>query len=59
MITKHLLLTNRNKNWIPVITREARAMPSFFAFGAGHLGGKDGVINLLRKKGFKVTPIMY
>jgi uncharacterized protein YbaP (TraB family) len=53
------LLDNRNKNWIPVIGQQAKKMPTFFAFGAGHLGGKEGVINLLRKSGFKVTPVYY
>jgi uncharacterized protein YbaP (TraB family) len=28
-----------------------------FAVGAGHLPGDQGVINLLRKKGYKVTPM--
>ncbi|HEB62642.1 MAG TPA: TraB/GumN family protein [Bacteroidetes bacterium] len=53
-----ILLNNRNQNWIPVIKKYMSKKPTFFAVGAGHLGGKDGVINLLRKKGFKVTPVM-
>jgi len=28
-----------------------------FAVGAGHLPGKDGVINLLRQAGYMVTPV--
>ena len=51
-----LMLDNRNKNWIPVIAAAAKEKPSFFAVGAAHLGGEKGVISLLRKKGFKVTP---
>ncbi len=54
-----LLLANRNKNWIPVIAKAAATKQTFFAVGAGHLGGKKGVITLLRKQGFTVTPIMY
>ncbi|MBN8863238.1 MAG: TraB/GumN family protein [Sphingobacteriales bacterium] len=27
------------------------------AVGAGHLPGKEGVISLLRKAGYKVTPV--
>lgn len=54
-----LLLNDRNKNWIPVITKQAQQMPTFFAVGAGHLGGENGVINLLRKQGFSVKPILY
>jgi uncharacterized protein YbaP (TraB family) len=32
--------------------------PVFFAVGAGHLGGKDGVISLLKKQGVKVKAIL-
>ena len=54
-----VLLTNRNQNWIPIIGKEAKEQPTFFAFGAGHLGGANGVIALLRKAGYKVTAVMY
>jgi len=53
-----VLLSKRNNNWIPVIIREATQKPTFFAVGAGHLGGKEGVIALLRKQGYTVTPVM-
>ncbi|MBK7466011.1 MAG: TraB/GumN family protein [Saprospiraceae bacterium] len=29
----------------------------FFAVGAGHLGGSKGLISLLKKNGFIVTPV--
>ena len=53
-----ILLNNRNRNWIPVMKEYMRKSPTLFAVGAGHLGGIDGVIRLLRKKGYKVTAIM-
>ena len=53
------LLINRNRNWISVITAQAEKMPTFFAFGAAHLGGKEGVINLLRTEGYTVKPVLY
>lgn len=53
------LLINRNKNWIPIIINAIKKTPTFFAVGAGHLGGKNGVINLLRKAGIVVTPVYY
>jgi uncharacterized protein YbaP (TraB family) len=53
------LLNDRNHNWIPVIGEQAKKMPTFFAFGAGHLGGDKGVINLLRKVGYTVKPLFY
>ena len=51
------LLVKRNKEWVPVIIQEAKKGSAFFAFGAGHLGGKNGVINLLRSKGLTVKPV--
>lgn len=56
---KHMdkLLDNRNTNWIPKIGLFAKEQPTFFGVGAGHLAGKKGVINLLRKEGYTVTAI--
>ncbi|MEZ5495489.1 MAG: TraB/GumN family protein [Gammaproteobacteria bacterium] len=36
----------------------AKQQVTLFAFGAGHLGGDVGVINLLREKGYTVEPVM-
>ena len=49
-----ILLRNRNRNWIPVMGRMMREKPTLFAVGAGHLGGKSGVIALLRQEGYRV-----
>lgn len=51
------LLEKRNQNWIPVIEKAATNKPTFFAFGAGHLGGEKGVIALLRKQGYSVKAV--
>lgn len=52
------LLTKRNERWIPQILEMARENPVFVAVGAAHLGGKGGVISLLKKAGYKVTPVL-
>jgi uncharacterized protein YbaP (TraB family) len=52
------LLDNRNIKWIPKISAYAKAQPTFFAVGAGHLAGDNGVISLLRKAGYEVTAVM-
>lgn len=52
-----VLLVNRNKNWIPKIEKTAKEKPTFFGVGAAHLGGDNGVIMLLRKKGYKVEAV--
>jgi uncharacterized protein len=51
------LLETRNNNWIPKISKIASEKPTFFAVGAGHLGGEKGVIALLRKQGFTVKAV--
>jgi len=52
-----LLLVNRNKKWIPVMKAEMNRSTCLFAVGAGHLPGTDGVIDLLRKEGYTVSPV--
>lgn len=52
-----ILLTKRNQNWISTITNESKSQPTFYAVGAGHLAGKNGVIHLLRKAGFLVKAV--
>lgn len=54
-----LLLKNRNEKWIPEIIEQAKLKPTFFAVGAAHLGNDLGVINLLRKQGYTLTPVTY
>jgi uncharacterized protein len=51
------LLETRNNNWIPKIAKIITEKPTFFAVGAGHLGGEKGVIALLRKQGFTVKGV--
>ncbi len=51
------LLDNRNTAWIPKIEKAVKQKSSFIAVGSGHLGGKTGVLNLLREKGYKLKPI--
>lgn len=54
---KDILLDDRNRNWVPLIAAAAAKEPTFFAVGAGHLGGNTGVIALLRKQGYTVKPV--
>ena len=54
---EELLLVNRNKNWIPIMAELMPKQKTFFAVGAGHLGGEYGVVNLLRAEGYTLTPL--
>lgn len=53
----NVLLNDRNKRWIARMTEKMRTGPVFFAVGAGHLPGTEGVLSLLRKAGYTVEPV--
>lgn len=57
-VMEDILLNNRNKNWIAKIEKFASEKPTFFAVGAGHLGGPKGIIALLKEQGYSVTPVV-
>jgi len=50
-------LDARNKKWISRISEKTKNNSVFFAVGAGHLWGKNGVIQLLKNAGYTVTPV--
>jgi uncharacterized protein YbaP (TraB family) len=52
-----VFLENRNQNWIPQMEKMMENKSIFFAVGAAHLAGPEGVIELLIKKGYTLTPI--
>lgn len=54
---EEFLLTRRNKAWIPLMAEAMVGSPVFFAVGAGHLAGENGVIKLLREAGFTVEGV--
>lgn len=51
-----LILENRNIAWIEPMSEMMKENSVFFAVGAGHLGGDNGVIRLLRRAGYQVEP---
>ncbi len=52
------LLFDRNKKWIPAIEALIGKQSTFVAVGAAHLWGDEGVITLLKKQGYTVTPVL-
>ena len=54
---REIVFDKRNKTMADSIEKHSITGPCFFAIGCGHLGGKTGVIELLRNKGFTVTPV--
>lgn len=52
-----ILLYRRNANWVMKLKTLMAGKSLLVAVGAGHLPGEKGVISLLRKAGFTVTPV--
>jgi uncharacterized protein YbaP (TraB family) len=52
-----ILLYHRNQNWVKKLKELLPDRSLMIAVGAGHLPGEKGVINLLRKAGFTLTPV--
>jgi uncharacterized protein YbaP (TraB family) len=50
------LLVERNRNWLPKIEALfSRPRPAFVVVGAAHLVSSDGLLQMLRAKGYSVT----
>ncbi|WP_372369895.1 TraB/GumN family protein [Candidatus Uabimicrobium sp. HlEnr_7] len=52
---KQLLISERNYNWMPVLENIIKQGNAFIVVGAFHLLGEEGLICLLREKGYTVT----
>jgi uncharacterized protein YbaP (TraB family) len=52
------LLLDRNRNWLPKIEALfSRPAPTFVVVGAAHLVGSDGLLAMLRAKGYTITQL--
>lgn len=56
--TKTEILDKRNINWVNQMSVLMKDKSIFVAVGAAHLAGEFGVINLIRKSGYVVKPLM-
>lgn len=52
-----ILLSKRNHAWMEVLPDLFQKHASLVAVGAGHLTGKDGLLDLLKDAGYKVEPV--
>ena len=52
-----ILLTKRNQNWVQQLKEILKSKSTFIAVGAAHLVGDEGLITLLKKEGYTLTPI--
>jgi uncharacterized protein YbaP (TraB family) len=52
------LIGVRNRNWLPKIENYLRSGHTYFVVvGAGHMGGPDGLLAMLRARGYKTEQI--
>jgi uncharacterized protein len=52
------LLTNRNRKWVPKIEGYLRSGKTYFVIaGAAHMGGPNGVLALLRARGYRIEQL--
>lgn len=51
------LLIDRNVDWVKQLPDMMKEQSSFVAVGAAHLPGENGVLNLLKKAGYKVEAV--
>lgn len=51
------LIYARNANWAKLLTAIVQEKSTLVAVGAAHLPGERGLLELLRKAGFEVTPV--
>ena len=56
---QNTFVDERNIRWISQIKDIIHSKKAFIAVGAGHLAGDQGVIELLRKEGYTLTPIVF
>lgn len=56
--SKHYMLNLRNTKWATKMPAMMKAKSNLFAIGAAHLVGENGLIPLLREKGYIVTPVL-
>jgi uncharacterized protein YbaP (TraB family) len=52
------LIDVRNRNWVPKIEEYLRSGQTYFVVvGAGHMGGPDGLLALLRARGYTIEQL--
>lgn len=56
-LSEEILMTARNRAWLPVIEDTLAEGPVVLAAGALHLSGETGLLALLEARGFTVTPL--
>jgi uncharacterized protein len=54
---EQVLLIDRNEKWVLRIEKMIKAKSCFIAVGALHLEGVNGIVALLKTRGYTVNPV--
>jgi uncharacterized protein YbaP (TraB family) len=57
VIQREVLLDQRNQNWGKKLDQLLSKQKTFIAIGAAHLGGPQGLLNILEAKGFRLKAL--
>lgn len=56
---ERVLLTERTQSWVPGLIAAAEGQDVLVAVGAAHLGGPEGLLNLLKQAGFTLQRLPF
>lgn len=56
---EQVLLTDRNRAWVDLLLTEAPGRRVMIAVGAAHLPGENGVLRMLERAGFAISPLVF
>lgn len=56
---RKLIFDDRNLKWVKILPAIINYKPSIIVVGAGHLPGKNGIIELLRAQGYSLKPVKF
>ncbi|OGM04716.1 MAG: hypothetical protein A2008_02130 [Candidatus Wallbacteria bacterium GWC2_49_35] len=54
---REILVDERNTGWLPAVEKHINGSAAFIAVGVAHLTGDNGIIENLKKRGYKLTEI--
>ncbi len=57
-IFRKVYYDDRTQSWVPKIKKIIKSKSAFIALGVPHLVGDQGMVELLRKEGYKVSPVI-
>jgi uncharacterized protein YbaP (TraB family) len=54
---QRLMIDDRNEAWMPRLVKYLDEGDAFVNVGAAHIAGKNGLVSLLKARGYRVEPV--